>query len=223
MKIEQLQALERELAVNVADLTGPAASAALAQAWTGEHEKLLADARRRGGVQPAYLVAVDRQRGKPVTQAREMIVSVYDYRREAVQHAMDVLLRNSPQRSGNYKRGHQVFVNNSPVGQACPPLAEGDQVFIANTVPYARRLEVGLKNDGSAFVVQVSPRIYERSLKEVRRRFANAVRITMTYVDLQGAYVTKGSLRQIRARGHRRGKQKPGTVVRFPALRFEDF
>lgn len=238
MNANQLKAMEQTLTLTLRDLTGPAASRELADVWRGAHGEVVAAARARAGVEPDYLVAVDNQQGKPVEQAQQAIVSLYDYRREVATATLAALIRNSPKRSGAYIAGHTVYVNGHPVGQQVPPLKPGDSVFIANTVPYARRLEIGRTAAGRSFVVQVPERIYERTAKrEIAPVYRNVVKVVFEYVDLAGAYTVKGGLGAsylVSERRQRRSKlgeagtqkrrlrrQKVGEPIRFPAIRIE--
>lgn len=234
----QVKQLETELAVVVKEAVGPGASKVLADAWRAEHAKVLASGRARKGVPPDFLVAVDSQRGKPVEQAQALIVSLYDYRREAALFALDALARNSPRQSGQYVQGHTIFVNRAATGKTCPPLREGDDIYIANTVPYARRIEIGRTKAGRSFVAQVPPRVYERTVKEIRARYGSVVKLAFGYVDLPGAWTIKGGLspsyqtggsrrtsNQFAAKGSlksRKRNQRVGEPIRYPAIFIRD-
>ena len=52
-----------------------------------------------------------------------------------------------------------------------PPLAS-EYVFL-NTVPYARKIEIGKTESGRDFVIQVPNRIYERTANDAQARFGN--------------------------------------------------
>lgn len=181
MKPQALKALERDLRVILEDATGPDASRALAKAWKGAHEDVLRQAAGRSGVAPGFTVAADNDQSKSVETAQSIIVSVYDYRREVTDAIIAALIANSPKRSGAYMRGHMIYVNGKPVGQSCPVLKEDDAVSISNTVAYARRLEIGKSKSGKPFVIQVPPRIYERTMKEVRGTYRNVAKLWFTY------------------------------------------
>lgn len=234
MKQQALRAMERDLRVILDEAAGAGTPNALAEVWRGAHEDVMRAAQARKGVPPAFVVAVDNDRSKAPEAAQRIIVSLYDYRREIVTATIDALDRASPRRSGDYIRAHTIFVNGSPVGKVCPPLAEADKVFVANPVPYARRLEIGRTKSGRPFVIQVPPRIYERVAKtEILVKYRNLVRIKFQYVDLSGAHVIKGGLSPAYAaegefrgvgpgkRVMRKRRQKVGEAIRFPAIYIE--
>lgn len=234
MKQASLNAMERDLQVILDEATGPEASKLLAKTWREAHGEVVAAGVARGGVAPDYDVAVDNQKGKSVDTAERIIVSIYDYRREVVDFAMEALIKASPKRSGAYVKGHSIYVNGKPVGQSCPPLKETDKVFIANVMPYARRLEIGRTKSGRSFVIQVPNRIYERTAKTiVTPLYRRIVTTSFNYVDLSGAHIIKGGLgATYKAEGERVGvgpgkpvvrkrRQKVGEKVRYPAIFFE--
>ena len=92
----------------------------------------------------------------------------------------------SPRVSGRYIRGHRLFIDGGEfIGKDIPVGAE-EYTFI-NTVPYARKIEIGKTKSGRAFVLQVPNRIYERTAKDARRRVGNSVDVKFTYTSLSGA------------------------------------
>lgn len=232
MKLTALKAMERDLKVILDDtLSGPETSKALASAWRGAHEDVLRDAQGRSGTVPAFDVAVDQKRGKPVETAEKIIVSVYDYRREIVDFIVEALIKASPKKTGAYINAHTVFVNGEPVGQKCPALKESDTVFVANPLPYARRIEIGRTRAGRTFTIVVPNRIYERVAKStVKPLYRSIAEVSFRYVDLSGSYVTKGKLGPTyMVEGQhlgvgpgkgitRKRRQKAGTPVSFPAI-----
>lgn len=231
MKQSALRGMERDLKVILDEATGPEASKLLAKTWREAHAEVIAAGQARGGVPPDFEVAVDSQKGKAVDAAEKIIVSIYDYRREVIDFAMEALIKASPKRSGAYIRGHSIYVNGKPVGQSCPPLKETDRVFIANSVPYARRLEIGRTKSGRSFVIQVPNRIYESVAKKiVSPLYRRVVSVSFNYVDLSNAHVIKGGLgATYKYEGARTGigpgkpvihkrRQQTGQTIRFPAI-----
>lgn len=196
MKQQALRAMERDLRVILDEVSGPEASKVLAATWRKAHDEVMQAAQRRKGVPPSFVVAVDNDRNKALETARNIIVSNYDYRREIVMATIDALDKASPRKSGDYVRAHTIFVNGKAVGKVCPPLSETDTVFIANPLPYARRLEVGKTKSGRTFVLHVPPRIYERVYKEIRSIYRDISSTKFGYVDLSNAYVVTGGMQQ---------------------------
>ena len=66
--------------------------------------------------------------------------------------------------ASNTGNSHTVYINGSPVGDRVPKTIQpGDEIMIANPVPYARRLEIGRAQHGARpFLISVPNRIYER-------------------------------------------------------------
>jgi hypothetical protein len=195
MKPQSLKAMEQSLKVILDEATGPAATKLLADTWRGAHNEVMNAGKRRSRVDPAFTVAADNDQRKPPEQARSLIVSNYDYRREVANATIDALEKASPRKSGAYVRAHTIFVNGKPVGKVCPPIALTDDLSISNPVPYARRLEVGKTKSGRDFVIQVPSRIYERTMKEIRAQYRDVAKISFTYRALLGG----GQVNQVRA------------------------
>jgi len=227
LKREQLRVLERTLQLTLDDAAGRPAAQALAEAHLAAHREVLTQSRQREPVEPDFVHAVDGQRGKPLDQATREIVTLYDYRKEVALAGLAMLRQTSPVDSGAYRDSHSAFVNGAAV-EALPALKPGDRLLLSNPVVYARRIEIGRTKSGRAFVMKVQPRIYERSAARLRAIYRNVAKITFGYVDLQGAYVTKGKLASHYGTGvsKKRGggtrirerEQKAGTAIRYPAI-----
>lgn len=190
------------------------------------HERIMRDQTARGGVPPEF----DAYANAPGNANLESVVLpgpiVYRYRymREMLTVALDELRKASPVISGLYRDSHTLFINGIPVTGAPPNIRAGDEVFIANPVPYARRIEVGLKEDGRPFVIQVAPRIYERVMKTVLvPRYRGVAKLSHGYVTIPAAYIIKGRLpSHYIAKGgiRRKRRQRVGEPVRSPAIFF---
>ncbi|MEI9804104.1 MAG: hypothetical protein WDN48_06070 [Pseudolabrys sp.] len=72
------------------------------------------------------------------------------------------------------------------------PIAE--QYIFINTVPYARRIEIGKTKSGRDFVVSVPNRIYERTAQDAKARFNNIAKIQFNYLELEGSYRINGKM-----------------------------
>ncbi|CAB4196043.1 hypothetical protein UFOVP1299_51 [uncultured Caudovirales phage] len=151
------------------------------------------------------------------------IVFRYDHRRSAVVRALRLLISASPKDSGLYINSHDIYLNGGKVDRLPMKINTRDEVFIANETPYARRLEVGKRKDGSPFILQKAPHIYENVAKELKRLFSGSVVINFNYASLPGSHTIKGKLR-----GRYTSKSglnvarfpKVGTETRAPAIVF---
>lgn len=186
--------------------------------------RILAEQTARGGVAPTVTSYANHPGNANLDSVvlPGPIVSVFDYRSEVVQVALDMLVKASPRQSGTYIANHLVFANGAQVApEALSKIVAAAQIMIANAVPYARRIEIGVTESGRAFVLQVPNRIYERTAKKLSARFGNVASITFGYTSLSNAYATKGGLAShYTARGgtRRRRHQKAGSEVQAPAI-----
>ena len=192
------------------------------------HAKIMSDAARNGGMVPTF-EAFAGAPGKPIEQVdppREAIVYRYFYGRELLRVAMNELRRASPFFTGAYARAHTLFVNGVAVADIPKDIKAGAELFIANPVPYSRRLEIGKTKSGRDFVVSVPNRIYQRTAEKIAKRYVDVARVWFAYVDIAGAYKTKGKLpTHYAAKANyqgiskmRRRNQKPGSQIQAPAL-----
>lgn len=186
--------------------------------------KILAEQTARAGVPPAVEAYANTPGNHDLDSVKlpGPIVYRYRYAAEIAKVALEELRRASPVISGLYRDSHTLFINGIPVEGSPSAVLGSDEIFIANPVPYARRLEVGLTEAGRAFVLQVPPRIYERVLKSILiPRYRRVARLTLEYVTIPGAYVIKGRLpSHYIAKGgiRRRRRQRVGEPVRSPAI-----
>lgn len=128
------------------------------------------------GRKGAALESVDPDRGR--------IVFEFELVNDVVLEILAMLRERSPYESGAYREGHIVFADGVQVtGETLPP---ADEYAITNPLPYSRRLEIGKTKSGRDFLVSVPNRIYERTMKDARRRFSNIAAIRFTYRGLVG-------------------------------------
>jgi hypothetical protein len=203
-------AFETSVRAFVGDLRGPTAARMLASAHDELNNKVLQGQQARSGVRPGTRHVVDGKVGAAFESVKPggRIVTIYDYRKEVALFVLAALRSASPSSSGRYRRSHFMLLNGQEAASLPDTLADSDVVTITNSTPYARRLEVGKKRDGSPFVVQVEPRIYERVAKKVAGpRYRNVAAIAFNYVDLANPY------RKVASK--RRGA---GQSIRYPAI-----
>lgn len=190
------------------------------------HDQIMREQTMRAGVVPEW----DAYANTPANTNLETvklpgpIVYRYRYHKEIVLEAIKALVAASPVHSGKYKRSHFLWVNSvqAPLNTE---LKRGDEIFIANTADYSRRLEVGVKDDGTPFVAQVDPHIYERVMKTVLvPKYGKVVKFRHGYVTLPKAWIIKGRLgpTYLLATGKKRKRrQQIGEKVRAPAIFIE--
>lgn len=224
MASASLQAFRRTVTVAWPQQANDEAQKLLVRTARAGHAQIMAEQMARAGFAPEW----DAYANTPGNQNLDTVVLPgpivfrYRYIREVLTVALDELRKASPVVSGAYRDSHTLFVNGIAVSGTPPALKAGDEVFIANPVPYARRLEVGLIEAGRAFVIQVPPRIYERVMKSILvPRYRNVVKLTFDYVTIPDAYIIKGRLpsHYIAKGGVRRRRRQPvGHPVRSPAI-----
>lgn len=201
----------------------------LKTAYAG-HDRIMADARSRG-FEPYWEAYANR----PGNSNLESVVIpgpiVYSYRylSDLIQFALDELRRQSPADSGKYKRSHTVYVNDVPIGGMVPKTIQpGDKIYIANPVPYARRLEIGRAQHGARpFLISVPNRIYYRVTEMTKTEAKGRAKIRGGYVDL-GVWTLRHNQRSLikNSRGDYSysARQRPdrlaGAAVTSPAIFF---
>lgn len=217
-----LKALRHTVAVDWPQQAQTDGKALLLRTAREGHAQIMREQTARAGVFPE----VDAYANRPGNSNLDSVVLpgpiVYRYRylREVALAAMKALQDASPVQSGAYKKAHTLFVDGVPA-RPNTAIKPGQEVFIANPLPYARRIEIGKTESGRDFVLHVPNRIYERVAKQGLRQYRNAATITFGYVTLPQAHIIKGGLGASYAigEGHRRKRhQRKGTEVQAPAI-----
>jgi len=206
-----LAAFARRLTIEIPKLTDAQGKKLLVDKARQVNSEILQQQTTRAGVVPDYIQVVNGQRDAPLESVTPtgVVIFLYDYRREIALVAHEALVRNSPRRSGAYIQHHIYLVDGREVASLPQNLRSVKEIVLTNDQPYARRLEVGKKHDGSPFVVQVEPHIYERTArKEIAPVYRNVADVQFNYVDLSGAYVTRSRGKRVSA----------GTAIRYPAI-----
>jgi hypothetical protein len=109
------------------------------------------------------------------------------------------LWERSPVVSGEYRDNHILYADGVEVGTAADVIAgldipEAKVYAFANTVPYSRKIEVGVTKDGRDFVIQVPNRIYERTGDEAGSKFAADCDIEFTMQGVVGGNMVSQAL-----------------------------
>lgn len=169
----RLQTVRSEIAVMAARTLGELRErhAAIARR---EHRRIMLASPQPAGFERF----VDGRLGAPEESVKAHGLIVYHYSRmaEVVQYAMNVLFDLSPVLSGDYRNAHRLFLDGAAVSDL-QGWEAGHEVAITNTVPYARKIEVGrmkMRVPGSGMV-------YQQALRKVAARYGNLVKVSFTY------------------------------------------
>jgi hypothetical protein len=184
----RIEPLDSVINVIVAEDLGPAAQSKAIAAFAREQ---LAEAQRANraalGRVPAHKSFVDGRAGAALETVRPKggtILFEFDIFADVLHWILAELRNRSPRRSGRYRDSHRLFADGREIGEVAIPAAA--EYLITNTVLYARKIEIGKTESGRAFVVQVEPRIYERTAADARRRFGNIARISFGWQSSSG-------------------------------------
>lgn len=193
------------------------------------HQKVMQDAKAKA-FEPYWEAYANR----PGNSNLESVVLpgpiVYNYRylSDLIAFALEELRLQSPVGpSLKYRNSHTVYVNDVPRGYTIPTtINAGDKIYIANPVPYARRLEIGRTRSGRSFLIQVPNRIYERVTEMTKAEGRGRAKVRMGYVDLGSHALTKNQPTGVmtkRGWGYS-SRQRPdrlrGAAVTSPAIFF---
>jgi hypothetical protein len=194
-----LQAIRRTITIDWKNKAEADAKALLLKTAREGNARTLAEQTARAGVKPG-VIAYANSVGNANLDSVKLpgpIVFNYRYFTEIVQETVKALIAASPRDSGDYIRGHTVFIDGSPVQGVPTDIGPNVEIIIANRVPYARKIEVGKTKKGRAFVIQVEPHIYERVMSQViRPKYRTVAKIAFNYVSLPDAYESrKGPMR----------------------------
>jgi hypothetical protein len=161
---------------------------------------------------PPYTVTVDGHEGAPLDSVKPdggNITVEFELIGGVLAWIAQTLLDRSPVVSGAYRKGHTLFADGGEV-DAFGTVPPADQYVFTNSVPYARKIEIGKTEAGRDFVIQVQNRIYERTAADAIAKFGNQARIRFTYQPLQGGAVgqwaSSASAQRLAARHKRRSK-----------------
>lgn len=129
---------------------------------------------------------VDGKAGAPEEDVGPTGTILYEYPRiDAVaEFALETLRKLSPVGSvgdkhpGLYRDSHMLFLNATPVDLAgLAAWKPGDEVSIANPLPYARKIEIGKMK----MRVPGTDHVYQQAVQVVNGRFGNVAKARFTY------------------------------------------
>jgi hypothetical protein len=155
-----------------------------------------ADERNRSafGVVPPRTITVngheDEDLAHVVPPDSGIIIDEYRLVEDVLAWIMMTLKARSPVISSEYRDSHKLLADDAVVEDPDnPPVASRYTFF--NSVPYARRLEVGKTKSGRDFLISVPNRIYERTADDAKARFGNVAKISKGFVTASDAYRLK--------------------------------
>lgn len=136
-------------------------------------------------------------------------VIVYDYDRLdlVLAAALDTLRELSPVAMGDYVRSHTVFLNSRAVDDV-KAWRRGDEIAIANTMPYARKIERGRGG------YRAHPHVYEQASRLLDRRFGSIAHIAFGYFVVE----SHADIAKVRSAGHAGAARRDDWLRRQPAL-----
>lgn len=196
------------------------AKALLLKVANAGHAKIMQEQTGRAGIAPDFDAYANTPSNTNLETVRLPGPIVYRYRyfREIITQAFLMLRSAGPMRSGAYASAHTLYVNGVSVrGGTVPFIKAGDEIMIVNTVPYARKIEVGRTRAGRSFTIQESQsRVYQRVRDRLRSQYSKLTHIDMNFVSLSDAYLLRHTSNSRRRRRDRRA----GVPVTYPALVF---
>lgn len=212
-KPEALKAWANELVVQVSEVNKEAGQKALVKKALAEKARV-----RTGTPRPSsYQQFVDGSRDAPIEGVRYdgVVVLAWQYLREVVQRCFEALVLSSPVFEGHYRDSISILLNDDEgiAGSKLDDInSETEKVTIVPTADYARKLEVGLRRDGTPFVVQVPLHNVEMVARMLASRYRDLAEIEFNYVDIIPAYgPLQGDFPS-------RKRQPHETHVRYPAI-----
>lgn len=188
-----------------------------------EHAKVMATAPRPSG----FRQRVDGVEGAPLEEVKRLVVIEYQRLDQVVQTAMEILFDLSPRLEGHYRAAHTIFLNGVAVSNL-KSWAAGDEVAIANAMPYARKIELGKMK----MRLPGTDHVYEQAAARLRGRFGNLVSVTFTFrAQIGGRGVNQALTASSRGAGRAatgafERTLSPGAhnraAVRYPTLLFRE-
>ena len=220
--VQALESLRNTITVNWRERSEAEAKALLVRTARAGHVRIMREQLVRSGYLPEWEAYANTPANTNIEKVKlpGPIVYRYEYMREIVHEIIKALEAASPHVSGEYKGSHGLWINGLEVATNTP-IQRGQEVFVSNTVDYARRIEVGKTDEGRAFVMQVKPHIYERIAKKMAVKYENVAHIYFNYVELPNAWEIKGKLGptyKLPTGKKRKRRQHVGEKVRAPAI-----
>lgn len=199
------------LSVNTEALNEAAAKSLLVSTAITARDRVLNGTPKPTG----YRQIVDGADGAPLNAVRAdgMIVFAWQYLGLIVAEILEMLIQAAPALTGDYIRSILLLADGVPAN-ADAIGAGTKQVTLVPTVPYARRIEVGKRKDGSPFVVHAKPHLVETTTAAARRLYGTLVSIEFNHVELPGG----GHRLAAHSRSIRRTRRGVIAEIWYPAI-----
>lgn len=213
----KVEPIARDVSLLLADALGPQV-----------RSQLLADFARRQLAEAAEInraatghgspveVFVDGRKGAPLENVRPdgVIVGVFDLMDDLFEWIGEMLVRNSPVRSGDYAASHTFLADGVAIDPGAKVPEAAEYVFV-NVQPYARKIERGLSP-------QARDGVYEVVAVLASKRFGNVARIRFGFRSpLFGAvdeWAGRTALKSPSPSRNRPGAQRREWLTRQPAI-----
>lgn len=176
--------------VLIGRLTGPEAQRAVAAVARKYRDELISAGRASG----AYTTTVDGVDGADEAMVRTNggeIVYRFNGIAAAVEFALDYVRTRSPVLSGSFQSSWTVWVDGALFTGSPRDIKSGGEVFIVNTQPYSRKIDMGANTTGERALLRAS-----------RRKGRSGARRALRMIS-----ITEGARQQM--------------MPRFPGLRIE--
>ena len=201
-----------------------------------EARRLRDETIKSGQGSPLFRTIVDRKEGVPeeaVNPENGEIRYLFNHMPDVVRDAITLLIMRSPPRSGrpdnprtgkfgSYRDNFYVSVNgNFEMAESFDQskVEMGQTVYIGNTAPYARKVDVQLIGT-KKLSFSVPPHIFDDVVDELKRRYGNIARFWRHYTR---TFPGQNRLRQAQMRSDapHRVKRSAGQLVESPVLVIE--
>ncbi len=126
-----------------------------------------------------YETFVDGAVGRPLEEAKRIVVAEWDLLEGAFQSIHAMLIDQAPVLTGAYARSITLFADDTPIPTGEMPDYPVREFYFAATVPYARKIERGLSS-------QAPEGVFEAVAAVAKKRFSNMARIRFGFRSIMG-------------------------------------
>ncbi len=224
----RIDSVSQDISLTVDSMLSPAAQGRAVAAFARQAiTEADATNKRILGRVPPRTITVDGKAGaalESVRVERGSIIVEWEVVSDVLIWIGNTLRDRSPVVSGEYRKGWTLLADGKVI-------AEGQEAPVAeiytfvNTVPYARKIEVGKTESGRDFVIQVPNRIAERTAKDAKARFGNVASIRSVWIRLANPYALKQNQvsrsfkgGQWRISKRQRPDRVAGSAITYPAI-----
>ena len=224
----RIDSISKDIDLIVSDLLSPKAqSHAIADFARDEIKKANAANNRVLGRVPPNVTTVDGVKNGNLDSVRPnggSIITEWEIISDVLVWIGNTLRERSPFVSGDFRDGWTLLADGkvTEVNDQVPP---AEVYTFVNTVPYARKIEVGKTKSGRDFVISVPNRIAERTAKDAAKRFGNIAKIRSVWVALADAYTLKNDQAsrsftggKVRISKRQRPDRVAGSAITYPAV-----